>query len=147
MPATVDLALQIAITVFEAEAQEKRNLTFFFLILKPTEKVEATLVNCGRPMEDRSTDRLLVLLRTRRMYAGSSVCKMPDKQTLAARGNCFALSVGNQDILPENAFQINLPPDRTRERISTPNHRKRESQAALMLKLLVETPIVKKTCS
>jgi hypothetical protein len=30
MPATVDLALQIAITVFEAEAQEKRNLTFFF---------------------------------------------------------------------------------------------------------------------
>jgi len=30
MPATVDLALQIAVTVFEAEAQEKRNLAFFF---------------------------------------------------------------------------------------------------------------------
>jgi len=30
MPVTVDLALQIAITVFEAEAQEKRNLAFFF---------------------------------------------------------------------------------------------------------------------
>ena len=30
MPATVDLALHIAITVFEAEAQEKRNLVFFF---------------------------------------------------------------------------------------------------------------------
>jgi len=29
MPATVDSALQIAITVFEAEAEEKRNLTFF----------------------------------------------------------------------------------------------------------------------
>jgi len=29
MPATVDLALQIAVTMFEAEAQEKRNLTFF----------------------------------------------------------------------------------------------------------------------
>ena len=29
-PATVDRALQIATTVFEAEAQEKRNLAFFF---------------------------------------------------------------------------------------------------------------------
>jgi hypothetical protein len=29
MPATVDHALQIAITVFEAEAQDKRNLAFF----------------------------------------------------------------------------------------------------------------------
>jgi hypothetical protein len=29
MPATVDLALQIATTVFEAEAQEKRNSAFF----------------------------------------------------------------------------------------------------------------------
>ena len=29
MPATVDLAFQIAIPVFEAEAQEKRNLAFF----------------------------------------------------------------------------------------------------------------------
>lgn len=29
MPATIDQALQIAITVFEAEAQEKRNLAFF----------------------------------------------------------------------------------------------------------------------
>jgi hypothetical protein len=29
MPATVDKALQIAVTVFEAEAQEKGNLTFF----------------------------------------------------------------------------------------------------------------------
>jgi hypothetical protein len=29
MPATVGQALQIAVTVFEAEAQEKINLTFF----------------------------------------------------------------------------------------------------------------------
>jgi hypothetical protein len=29
MPATVDQALQTAITVFEAEAQEIRNLAFF----------------------------------------------------------------------------------------------------------------------
>jgi len=29
MPATVDKALQIAVTVFEAEAQEKRKLAFF----------------------------------------------------------------------------------------------------------------------
>jgi hypothetical protein len=29
MPATVDKALQIVVTVFEAEAQENRNLAFF----------------------------------------------------------------------------------------------------------------------
>jgi hypothetical protein len=65
IPATVDQALQIEITVFEAEAQEKRNLAFF-RNLKPTEKVEATLVNPARPLEDESTDRLLVLAQTRR---------------------------------------------------------------------------------
>jgi len=35
---------------------------------------------------------------------------MPARQTLAAKGNYFVLSVGNQDILPKNAFQINFPP-------------------------------------
>jgi len=35
---------------------------------------------------------------------------MPVRQTLAMKGNCFVLSVGNQDILPKNAFQINFPP-------------------------------------
>jgi len=35
---------------------------------------------------------------------------MPARQTLAAKGNCFVLSVGNQDILPKNAFQIDFPP-------------------------------------
>ena len=34
MPATAEMALQIAITVFEAKALEKRNLAFF-QILKP----------------------------------------------------------------------------------------------------------------
>jgi len=53
--------------VFEAEAQEKRNLAFFFQSLKPQEKVEATLVSPGKPLEDQSTDRLLVLAQTRRM--------------------------------------------------------------------------------
>jgi hypothetical protein len=52
--------------------------------------------------------------------------------------------VGNQATLPENAFQINFPPKRTREKMGIPNHKKRESQAALMLKLRVETPIVRK---
>ena len=36
MPATVDRALQIATTVFEAETREKKNI--FFQILKPTER-------------------------------------------------------------------------------------------------------------
>jgi len=63
MPATADEALQIAITVFEAEAQEKRNLAFF-RILKPIERVEATLVSPGT---HQNTDRLLMLAQTRRM--------------------------------------------------------------------------------
>jgi len=66
MPSTVDLALQIAIKVLEAEAQEKRNLAFF-QSLKPPEKVEATLISPERPLEDQSTDRLLLLAQTRRM--------------------------------------------------------------------------------
>jgi len=88
MPATVDEALQIAVTMFEAEAQEKRNLAFF-RILKLTEKVQASLVSPGRPSEDQSTDRLLVLAPTRRMQTGSSVSKTPARITLAAKGNCF----------------------------------------------------------
>ena len=109
MPATVDEAHQIAVKVFEAEAQEK-TIWHFFRILKLTEKVEATLVSPGKLLEDQSMDRLLVIAPTRRMQAGSSVSK-------------------------------------TRERMGIPNHMKRESQAALMLKLLVETPIVRKACN
>jgi len=67
MLATVDEALQIAITGFEAEAQEKRNLISPSRILKPTEKVEATLVSSGRPLEDQITERLIVLVQTRLM--------------------------------------------------------------------------------
>jgi len=142
MPATVDEAFQIAVTVFEAEAQEKRNLAFF-RILKLIGKVEATLISPGRPLEDR----LLVLAPTRRMQAGSSVSKTPARLTLAAKENWFVLSVGNQDTLPENAFRINFLTERTRGRMGIPNHKKRESHAALLLKLLVETPIVRKTCN
>jgi hypothetical protein len=74
------------------------------------------------------------------MQAGNSVSKTPDLLILVTKENCFVLSVGNQHTLPENAFQINFLPERTRERIGIPNHKKRESQAALMLKLFVETP-------
>jgi hypothetical protein len=88
MPATVDQALQIAITVFEAEAQEKRNLALF-RILKPIGKVKATLLNPGRHLEDQSTSRRLVLAQTRRMQAGSRVSKMPTRLALAVERNCF----------------------------------------------------------
>ena len=131
--------------MFEAEAQEKRNLAFF-RILKLTEKVQASLVSPGRPSEDQSTDRLLVLAPTRRMQTGSSVSKTPARLTLAAKENCFVLSVGNQDTLPENAFRINFLTERMRGRMGIPNH-KGKSHAALMLKRLIETPIVRKTCN
>jgi hypothetical protein len=48
MPAMIDEALQIAVTMFEAETQEKINLAFF-QIPKLTGKVEATLDSPGRP--------------------------------------------------------------------------------------------------
>jgi len=78
-----------------------------------------------------------MLAQTRRLQPGSSVSKTPAQLTLSAKGNCFVLC----------AFQINFLPERTRERIGTPNCRKRESQATLMLELLVEIPIVRKTCN
>jgi len=53
MPATVDQALHIAVTVFEAEAQEKK-LDFFFKFRNPQKKVEAILFSPGRPLEDQS---------------------------------------------------------------------------------------------
>jgi hypothetical protein len=81
------------------------------------------------------------------MQTGGSISKITARLTLAAKGNCFVLSVENQDTLPKNAFQINSPPERTRERMGIPNRRKRGSPVALVLKLLVETPIVRKTCS
>ena len=81
------------------------------------------------------------------MQTGGSVIKINARLILAAKGNCFVLSLENQDTLPKIAFQINFPPEITRERLGIPNRRKRESQVALVLKLLVETPIVRKTCS
>jgi hypothetical protein len=84
MPSTVDNALQIAVTVFKAEAQEKKNLAFF-RILKLKGKLEANLVSPERPLEDQSTDRLLVLAPTRRMQARSSVSKTTARLTLAAK--------------------------------------------------------------
>ena len=88
MPVTVDQAIQIAITLFEAEAEEKRHLASF-RILKPKVKVEANFVSPGRALEDQSTDRLLVLAQTRRMQAGSIGSKMPARLTQSAKGICF----------------------------------------------------------
>jgi hypothetical protein len=45
----VDQALQIAVTVYEAEAEVKRNLAFFFQIPKTKGNVEASSVNPKRP--------------------------------------------------------------------------------------------------
>jgi len=48
---------------------------------------------------------------------------MPARLTLAAKGNCSVLSVGNLDTLLENTFQINFPLKGTRERICSSNQR------------------------
>jgi hypothetical protein len=47
---------------------------------------------------------LLVLAQTRRMQAESTVSKTLARLTIAAKGNYFVLSVGNQDTFPKIAF-------------------------------------------
>jgi hypothetical protein len=66
MSATVDQALQIAMTVFEAEAEEKRSLVYF-RVMKPPDKVEVNLFSARRSLQDKSTERLFVLTQKRRM--------------------------------------------------------------------------------
>jgi hypothetical protein len=73
-----------------------------------------------------------VLAQIRHKQTGSGVSKTPARLTLAAKGNCFVLSVGNLDTLPKNVFQMNFSPEGTRERVGTPNRRKRESQVELV---------------
>jgi hypothetical protein len=107
-PPIVDEAHQIAITVFEAEAQEKRNVAFF-PIPKPTRRVEVTVDSPGKSLEDQSTVRQLALARTRRMQAGSSVSDILARLTLAAKESCFVLSVGNQDTA-KDCFLNKFPP-------------------------------------
>jgi hypothetical protein len=90
MPAKVDEALQIAVTVFEAEAQEKENLAFFSNF-RTHKKSRGKHGQPWKIFEDQSTDRLLVLAPTRRMQAGSSVSKTQARITLAANKKCFVL--------------------------------------------------------
>jgi len=145
VPATVDKALQIAVTVFEAEAQGKRNLTFSRVLTHM--KSRGNFDQPWKTFERSEYGQAAVLTHTDRMQAGSNVSKTPAGLTLAAKRNRFVLSAEHQDTLPENVIQTNFLPERTREEMGKPNHKKQESQAALMLKLIVETPLVRKTCN
>jgi hypothetical protein len=105
------------------QAQQVLLSAFIARLSGTPQKKEANLVRPGTPLEDQSMDRLLVLAQIRCMQAGSSVSRTHARLTLAVKGNCSALSVGNQDTLPKNAFKINLPQERRTERIGTPNCR------------------------
>jgi hypothetical protein len=74
--------------VFEAEAQEKRNLAFF----SNSETHRKGRGKFGQPWKTFGKlgyGQALVLAQTRRMQVGSSVSNMPTRLTLTAKGNCF----------------------------------------------------------
>jgi hypothetical protein len=118
MPPTVDQALQIAVTVFEAESQEKGSAEFFRLP-KLAIKAEETLVNHGRTMVGHSSVRRLALPQTRNTPGGSRVSDIPARLTQTAKESCFVSSVGNLDTFPETAFPINSLPEGTKDEIVT----------------------------
>jgi len=120
MPETVDKALQIAITVSEAEAQEKRNLAFF----SNSETQRKGRGNSGQPWKTlgRSEYGQAARVNTDTPHVGRKQRQQYARSTNASReGKFFVLKVGNQDILPKSAFQINFSPGRTREGLGTQN--------------------------
>ena len=139
MPVTADQALQIAITVFEAEAQEKRNLAFF----SNSETHRKGRGNFGQPWKTfgRSEYGQVACISTDMLHVGQKQHRQNARPTNTSReGKMPCFKCGKPGHFAKKCFSNNFPPERMRERISTPNQRKRESQAALMLKLLVETP-------
>jgi hypothetical protein len=82
------------------------------------------------------------------MQARSIVSIIEVRLTLTVIGtkrNCSALSAEHWDILPSILFLIMLTADKMRERISFQNDGEEESQVSLMPKLVLETPIIRKT--
>jgi len=149
MPATVDRALQIAITVFEAEAEEKRNSAFFFFFSNSKTHRKGG-GNFGQPWKTfgRSDYAQAARISTDAPHVGRKQRQQNERPTNSSSvGKLLCFKCGKPGLFPKNAFQINFTPERTRVRVSTPNHRKLETKAVLMPKLLVETHIVRKTCS
>ena len=143
MPATVYQALLIAIKVFEKETQEKRILAIF----SNSKTHRKGRGNFGQPWNTfvRSEYRHAARVSTDTSHAGRKQRQenaRPTNTSCEAKLLCF--ECGKPGHFSKTDFQINFSPERTKERIGTPNRRKRESQAVLMPKLFVETQIVRK---
>jgi len=146
MPALVGEPIQIAITMFEAEAQEKRKLAFF----SKSEAHRKGRGTFGQPWKTFgiSEHGQAARISTDALHVGRKQRQQNERPTNSSSvGKLLCFKCGKPGLFPKNAFQINFTPERTRVRVSTPNHRKLETKAVLMPKLLVETHIVRKTCS
>ena len=144
MPATVDKALQIAVTVFEAEAQEKRKLAFF----SNSETHRKGRGNFGQPWKifGRSEYWQAACVSTDTPHTGRKQRQQNCRPTNSREGKLLCLKSGKREHFAKNNSQIKFSPERTRGKMGNLNRIKR-GQEALMLKLLVETPIVRKTCN
>jgi hypothetical protein len=146
MSVSVGEAYQIVITEFEAEAWENRNLAFF----SNSESHRKGRANFVQPWKTFGISEYAQAVRvsTDAPHVGRKQGNQNARPTNTSRERyLLCLKCGKPVRFAKECFLNKFHPERKRERISTPNHGKRESKVALMLKLLVETPIIKKRCS
>jgi hypothetical protein len=109
MPPTVDQALQIAITVFEAEAQEKRNVTFF----SNSETHKKSRGNFGQPWKTfgRSEYGQAARVSTDTQHAGRKQRQRYSRPSNASReGKLLCFKCGKPGQFAKDCFSNKFTP-------------------------------------